>query len=199
MKFRETEDILQGSSDDDSFDAPITKSFNTREAAVDGYDLVFGEQGTKDLADLHPSPLHIFRLWQIFLDNVNPLVKIIHAPTVQQQILDASADLGRVSENTEALMFGVYCMSIASTTTEDCKAFFGKDRDLLLAQYHAGARKALTNAGLLRSSDLVVLQAFTLYLVGLRQSTTWPVLTLPLAGSSSQTSRVLPIHTLSSA
>ncbi|CAM1509677.1 Fc.00g000120.m01.CDS01 [Cosmosporella sp. VM-42] len=173
-QFRETEDILQGSSDGDLFEAPITQSFDMREAAADGYDLVFGEQGNMDVADLHPSPLHIFRLWQLFLDNVNPLVKILHAPTVQQQILDASADLGRVSGSTEALMFGVYSMSIASITTEECNAFFGKEKDLLLAQYQAGARKALTNAGLLKSSDLVILQAFALYLLSNFQGTTNP-------------------------
>lgn len=144
----------------------MTKSFDTRKAAADGYDLVFEEQGEQGLAALHPSPLDIFRLWQLFLNNVNPLIKLLHAPTVQQQILDASADLPRVPENTEALMFGVYSMSIASITTEECHAFFGQERGLLLAKYHAGARKALAHAGLLRSSDLVTLQAFTLYLVG---------------------------------
>ena len=96
-------------------------------------------------------------------------------------------------------MFGVYSMSIASIKTEDCNAFFGKEKELLLAQYHAGARKALTNAGLLNSSDLVTLQAFALYLVGFRQSTIWPILTSFVAGSSSQIARVLPIHALSSA
>ena len=27
---------------------------------------------------LQPDPLHVFRLWQLFLDRVNPLTKIIH-------------------------------------------------------------------------------------------------------------------------
>ena len=35
-----------------------------------------------DLLAMHPNPLIIFRLWQIFLDNVDPLIKIIHAPTI---------------------------------------------------------------------------------------------------------------------
>lgn len=146
----------------------MTRSFDTREAGTaDSYDLVFEEQGKQGrLTALHPSPLDIFRLWQLFLNNVNPLIKLVHAPTVQQQILDASADLQGVPANTEALMFGVYSMSIASITTGECHAFFGRERGLLLAQYHAGARKALANASLLRSSDLVTLQAFALYLVG---------------------------------
>ncbi|KIV80799.1 hypothetical protein PV11_08275 [Exophiala sideris] len=166
-QYRETEEILQGSSDDDSFEAPMTKSFDSRKTAGDGYDIVFSEKkhGKQGLAIFHPAPLHIFRLWQIFLNNVNPLVKVLHAPTVQQQILDASADFSLVPANMEALMFAIYSMAIASITTEKCNAFFGSDREFLLVQYHAGARQALINAGLLGSCDLVTLQAVTLYLL----------------------------------
>ncbi|KAI1623642.1 hypothetical protein EDD37DRAFT_431573 [Exophiala viscosa] len=169
-QYREAEEILRDSSDDDLLQEPMTRSFDSRKTAADGYDLVFGEHGKQGLAAFHPSPLDTFRLWQIFPDNVNPLVKILHAPSVQQQILDASADLARVPANMEALMFAIYSMAIASITTEECNAFFGSERELLLAQYHAGARQALTNAGLLGSSDLVTLQAFTLYLVRYFQS-----------------------------
>lgn len=88
---------------------------------------------------------------------------------MQQQILDASADLARVSKTIEALMFGIYSMSITSIDDEECISLFGKEREFLLAQYHTGARKALKNAALLRSSDLVTLQAFFLYLVRLTQ------------------------------
>ncbi|KAK5024870.1 hypothetical protein LTR13_010713 [Exophiala sideris] len=166
-RYRETEENLQGSSDDDSFEAPMTKSFDSRKTAADGYDIVFEEHGKQGLATFHPAPLHIFRLWQIFINNVDPLVKVLHAPTVQQQILDASADFSLVPANVEALMFAIYSMAIASITTEECNAFFGSDRESLLVQYHAGARQALTNAGLLGSSDLVTLQAFILYLTGI--------------------------------
>lgn len=172
FQFRETEETLQGSSDDDTFETPITKSFDSRDTATDDYDIAFEEQGKKALIDLHPSPLQIFRLWQVFLYNVNPLTKILHAPTVQQQILDASADLGQITEETEAIMFGIYCMAITSINNEECISLFGRERESLLAQYHTGARKALKNAGLLRSSDLLTLQAFTLYLVRFSQHTT---------------------------
>lgn len=30
-----------------------------------------------DISAIHPEPVHIFRLWQIFLDNVNPLFKVV--------------------------------------------------------------------------------------------------------------------------
>jgi hypothetical protein len=39
-----------------------------------------------DLHLLRPSQPRIFILWQLFLDNVDPLLKIIHVPTMQRQI-----------------------------------------------------------------------------------------------------------------
>lgn len=62
-------------------------------------------------------------------------------------------------------MFGIYCMAVCSMTQDECSSIFGEDVNTLLARYQAGARQALSRAGLLRSSDMTILQAFVLYLV----------------------------------
>ncbi len=133
---------------------------------ADGGDLLFSTPiSDESIHDLHPSAVHIFRLWQTFLDNVNPIVKIFHAPTVQQQILDASADLEKMSKKMEALMFGIYSIAITSLTDAECKSSFGEEKARLLSRYQAGACQALLRASLLRTSDMMVLQAYMLYLV----------------------------------
>jgi hypothetical protein len=126
---------------------------------------LFPTQTAENLTNLHPPPMRIFRLWQTFIDNVNPLMKIFHAPTVQQQILDASADLGKVSKGTEVLMFGIYATAIMSLTDQEVKTTFDEEKQTLLAQYQSGCRQALLRAGFLRSSDMTILQGFLLYLV----------------------------------
>ncbi|KAJ5426148.1 hypothetical protein N7465_001218 [Penicillium sp. CMV-2018d] len=124
---------------------------------------------TRDiLTELHPSPLNIFKLWQAFLENVNPLTKIIHAPTVQQQILDAMSDLGKVSREIEALMFAIYCIALVSLQAEDVEKSFGESKKALLSKCRRGAQLAFKNASLLRTSSSVVLQAFMLYLLCMR-------------------------------
>lgn len=35
-----------------------------------------------NLSTSHSEQVHIFRLWQIYLDNVNPLLKVTHTPTL---------------------------------------------------------------------------------------------------------------------
>jgi hypothetical protein len=145
------------------FENPISRTYD----GIDEYgsDIVFPSPASEDLRDLHPSTVHIFRLWQKFLDSVNPLVKIFHAPTVQQQVLDATADLDNVPKEMETLMFGIYSMAISSFADCECLQIFGESKATLLKRYHSGARLACQRAGLLRSSDLTTLQGYVLYLV----------------------------------
>ena len=137
----------------------------THTLATDESDLLFPSQAIDDLSEFHPPTVHIFRLWQIFLDSVNPLIKVLHAPTVQQQVLDASTDLENIPKGVEALMFSVYTLAITSLCEADCMSLFSDRKAPLLSRYRAGAKQALRNAGFLRSSELIVLQAFFLLLV----------------------------------
>ncbi|RDL29801.1 Uncharacterized protein BP5553_10666 [Venustampulla echinocandica] len=161
-EFQDAEDILQGSSDDELFDIANTKTHSS--LTTDESDILFPSQAISDLSKYHPPTVHIFRLWQIFLDNVNPLIKVLHAPTVQQQVLDASADLENVPKGVEALMFSVYAVAITSLCEAACMSLLGDRKATLLSRYRAGAKQALRNAGFLRSSELIVLQAFFLLL-----------------------------------
>ncbi|EER43359.1 C6 transcription factor [Histoplasma capsulatum H143] len=125
---------------------------------------------SQPLTAWHPQPVHIFKLWQIFLDSVNPLVKIFHAPTVQQEILDGTADLENVSKATEALMFAIYACSITSMTDHDCQSQLCETKSALLARYRFATKQALINVGFMRSSDITVVQAFVLYLISIRRA-----------------------------
>ncbi|KAJ5555015.1 hypothetical protein N7461_003485 [Penicillium sp. DV-2018c] len=120
------------------------------------------------LTELHPDPIHIFKLWQTFLENVNPLTKIIHAPTVQQKILEAMGDLPKVSREVEVLMFAIYCIALVSMEAEDVEKSFGESKKTLLSKYKRGAQLGFKNAALLRTSSSTVLQAFMLYLLCMR-------------------------------
>lgn len=130
--------------------------------------LFFGSPKTiVDLSTLHPEPVQIFRLWQIYLDNVNPLLKVTHTPSLQRRILEAASNLKNISPTSEALMFSIYCISILSLVVDDCQAMFGSSKKDLLTKYRFGCQQALLNCGFLRSSDRDCLTALYLYLVSL--------------------------------
>ena len=122
---------------------------------------------TIDLSTLHPDPVQIFKIWQIYLDNVNPLLKITHTPSLQGRIVEATSNLTHIDPNLEALMFSIYCMSILSVTVEECSAAFDSSREDLLVRYQFGCQQALLNCRFLQSSDSDCLTALFLYLVSL--------------------------------
>ncbi|MCJ1458291.1 hypothetical protein MMC28_008662 [Mycoblastus sanguinarius] len=122
-----------------------------------------------DLKALHPKPLVIFRLWQVFLDNVNPLTKLIHAPTTQHRLLDASARLENISKEWEALMFAIYLSAIQSMSADECQSIMGESKGVLFRRYHSAAKSALLRADFTSSLDILLVQAFTLYLLSVRQ------------------------------
>ncbi|KAK8177999.1 fungal-specific transcription factor domain-containing protein [Phyllosticta citrichinensis] len=136
---------------------------------LDEGQLVLGlMQGYKlDLRSLHPQLHHIFTLWQAYLDNVNPLVKLLHTPTVQRQVLKAVSNLEAIDAETELLMFSIYLMAVVSMPSEECQAL-GESKQQLLTKFRYATKVALYRAGFLRSSDLVVLQAFILFLLAMR-------------------------------
>jgi hypothetical protein len=154
------------SSDEEEDDYPVPQSASDSFGSPDlGSLLLDSGSSNMTLKALHPQPVHIFMLWQAFRDNIDPLTKLFHAPTVQQTILDASADLENVPRATEALMFSIYSSAVVSMTEADCQSKIGEARGTLLARFQTGAMQALRRAELLKTSDLVVLQAFILYLV----------------------------------
>ena len=114
---------------------------------------------------LHPAPDNIFKLWQVFLDNVNPLTKIIHYPSLQEKLVRASTNLENIPRGLEALMFSIYYSAAGSLDETECEKMFGEAKKSLLSRYRHGARRALARARFLGTADLVVLQAFTLYVV----------------------------------
>ncbi|CAG8025585.1 unnamed protein product [Penicillium olsonii] len=149
-------------------DVSDTGTENLAHDVDDEYTILSPPVTKKPLAELHPSPLHIFKLWQAFLENVNPLTKVVHVPTVQQQILEAMSDLPKASKELETLMFAIYCIAIVSMEPEEVERSFGESKRGLLLRYRQGAQLAFKNASLLRTSSLTVLQAFMLYLLSMR-------------------------------
>ncbi|KAG9986005.1 hypothetical protein KCU98_g4325, partial [Aureobasidium melanogenum] len=125
-----------------------------------------------DLTVLHPPDhVQIFKLWQVYLDNVDPLLKVTHTPTLQVRLINATGNLSSVDPKLEALMFGVYCVAIMSLTDMECLDMVASERDGLLQRYRFGCQQALLKCGFLQTDDRDCLTALFLYLVAVRPDT----------------------------
>jgi hypothetical protein len=163
-EFRDSTGLLDESSDEEVLEFGDTSS--PEQFFPDSGSLLFGTpKFAATLLPLHPQPVQIFKLWQTYLDNINPIVKVFHTPTVQQIVLNASGNLDDIPKNIEALMFSIYCVALASLGDTECDAIVGEPKSLVMQRFRIGAQHALVNAGFLKTNDLVVLQAFVLFLV----------------------------------
>lgn len=164
-EFRASEELIRDSSDEEEAEgSAFHQIFDKMYENQDGFPFIVGARSVS-MTHLHPSPIHIFQLWQIYINNINPLLRITHVPTAQGRVIEASAHLERTPRGLEAFMFSVYLISLISIPDTDVQSMFGEPKMQVLGQFHIAAQQALINAGLMRTNDITVLQAYTLYLV----------------------------------
>ncbi|KAK3898374.1 hypothetical protein C8A05DRAFT_19031 [Staphylotrichum tortipilum] len=152
------------SSDEDYEGPTIHNAYDTMFDNSDGFPFVVGG-ATATLTSAHPPAVQIFDLWSLYVQNVDPLLKVTHTPTLQIDLIAAIGNLSKMSKPLEALLFAIYFAAITSLTEEEVQSRFGEDRAILLGRYHNATQQALINAGFMRSTELTVLQAFFLYLL----------------------------------
>ncbi|PBP20792.1 hypothetical protein BUE80_DR008119 [Diplocarpon rosae] len=164
----EIRDLLQQQGFDSDSDTPIAPSDAVtepnRQSFVMGY-----VSSDISLKGLHPLPSQIPFYWQTFLENVNPLVRILHAPTMNKVMKQVQNNLDSLSASTEALVFSIYFATITSMTGEEVRMNLGLSKDVLLKQYRFGVEQALAKAGFLNTQEIVTVQALVLFLICVRR------------------------------
>ena len=154
-------DALEHSSDELS-DEDVT--------IQDGTDLMLGlTPTTMNLYHLHPPRDHMTELWRVFLENVDPVTKVLHGPSLQPVIQKASLDASAIPKSLEALLFAIYSAAVVTLNDHDCERIFGESRKSLLSQYRLATKVALSRAKFIGSANLVVLQAFYIHLLSMRE------------------------------
>lgn len=167
------EDIREIFDDDDTSvdddgepaDLPNLKS------AVGHQGFLFGYSSTMvDLRSLHPLPSQIPYFWDVFVENVDPLTKVLHVPTMAKAIKEAKENLDCLSKSIEALLFAIYYSVVTSMSQDEVKSSFGTDKSVLIDRYRFGVEQALARADFLNTSEVVIIQAFSLFLTCVRRN-----------------------------
>lgn len=185
LQFQAEEAIAEHySEDEDEEGSPVEEST----------DFLFGyTPSSNTIQHLHPAPDHIMVLWQAYLENINPMTKVIHYPTLQQTLIQATTHLDNLPRGLEALMFSIYGAAVFSMEDDECAMKLGESRKVLLGRYRHATRKALARAKFLATADMQVIQAFLLYLMTMREDydsrTTWT-----LAGVASRIAQGMGLH-----
>jgi hypothetical protein len=138
------------------------------EASDDDFGFVLNHQPKSHTKSHHPPPERILQLWQIFMERIDPLTKVVHVPTLRPAIQKAASNTETIPRSFEALMLAIYAAAIMSLNDEECKQRFGEPRKTLLSRYIKATKGALVRAKFMGTTSLVVLQALVLYLLPVR-------------------------------
>lgn len=160
--------ILNEESDEDIGNYPSPESSNNL-SNIQGY--IFSHNSKSvDMLALHPPPEHVPTYWDIFKDRVDPLVKVLHIPTIEPTVLEARNRLDQIHRGLEALMFAVYYGAVTSLPNEDVRKIFGEEKLDLVMRYKFGVEQALARADFLQTDEIIVLQAYVIFLICLRRN-----------------------------
>lgn len=143
------------------------------EAEDDGSDIFLGlsnrdGRGPDNHAkfeNLHPPYNTLLKLWDVFVDRVDPLAKILHLPTFWSSLKSAIQQPKDVPSDLQALIFSFYLATIASLEEGECLDLLGGYKPDIFARHERVARRALRAAGFLNTTSITTLRAYCLFLV----------------------------------
>jgi hypothetical protein len=73
-----------------------------------------------DLHEFHPLPSQIPFLLEVFTENVNFVMQVVHMPTITKMVRDSrNRDSTGLTASNEALLFSIYYAAIISMEDED--------------------------------------------------------------------------------
>ncbi|OAA60854.1 Transcription factor [Cordyceps fumosorosea ARSEF 2679] len=157
--FRHPDEYVPVGDDDDDDDEPEA-------------DIFLGSSSSNSfngqLRDWHPTIHCLYALRDIYVDRVDPLMKIMHMPTFWALVLQAAERKEDVSRPIEAVMFCFYFATISVIEEKECQKLFNESKKTMFAKYRAIARHTLKRAGLLSTTSPMTLRAFCLFMMGLR-------------------------------
>ena len=116
---------------------------------------------------MHPTRDRILSIWEVYKENVAPINKSLHVPSVERIVLQAVQDIATLNHETEALMFGVYYLTVLTMTADETISRFGMERRQAMDRFRFATEQALARADFLLSQHITVLQTFHLYISAL--------------------------------
>ncbi|KAK6840412.1 bikaverin cluster-transcription factor [Apiospora arundinis] len=168
--------LLEPSSDDEvDSDGPMItmpSDGNTKAMpATSPSTILFGlGTGSSTLHESRPSLVQAAVLFAAFCENVAPVMRLMHLPTLTRRYWNAAAAPDNIDHDTQTLVYAVNYVSVASLNEEQCVAKLGQVRHHALALYRAAVEQTLAQAHFLNTRSPTLLQAAVFYIEALQKS-----------------------------
>ncbi|KAJ5804975.1 fungal-specific transcription factor domain-containing protein [Penicillium riverlandense] len=123
---------------------------------------------TGNPANLYPDPQLALRLWRAFIENVDPVVKILHIPTTQSSMVALVADPSRTTSSFSALAFAIYFAATTSLNEDEISRISSNSRSELLEEFKNGLNKIIIELNLFNEPDVTTVEAVAIFATCLR-------------------------------
>ncbi|KAF5013503.1 hypothetical protein FDECE_490 [Fusarium decemcellulare] len=176
-EIEEMRDILDGSSsseEEDHHDHDQEQERDTPSSRLSqnsgGLFIFSPTVSPQTLQSLYPSSSDLLTIFDVFQENVDPVARIFHCPTLRTTVAEALPLLDRsLDRHTEVILFSISYAALTSLNEPDCQRLFGEERRVMLPRYRHAVEQSLARARFLDSQNLVVLASLVLFLICVRR------------------------------
>jgi hypothetical protein len=104
--------------DEDSSSSTMSMSGNRRHTGYYNF-LLRNTSAAHQREDLHPLPSQMLFLWQIYMDNVDPFMKVLHVPTMTKVTRELRGSYHSLGPSMQALVLAISLAAIMSLEDEE--------------------------------------------------------------------------------
>ncbi|OJJ45977.1 hypothetical protein ASPZODRAFT_142614 [Penicilliopsis zonata CBS 506.65] len=119
--------------------------------------------------ECYPDPQLALRLWNVYVKSVDPVLKILHIPSVQSTVVATILDPRSAPSSTVALTFAIYFAAITALCHDDREPVdLPCEEQALLKRYKMSLDRLLMVTELMNRPEIMALQALAIYATCLR-------------------------------
>ncbi|KAK2000868.1 fungal-specific transcription factor domain-containing protein, partial [Colletotrichum falcatum] len=109
-------------------------------------------------------PVEMFRLWQVFLERVNPMIKVIHVPSLEPLVFAAATGRLNTSADFEALICSINLVAILALSEFETIQLLNVEKSHALRCSTLALKTAMKKIDFLKKYSIGTIQCLVLYL-----------------------------------
>lgn len=117
------------------------------------------------LKDMQPPLYQAMQLWNVFVQNVDPVSKLLHIPTAQIDVFTMINNQYLGKPDMHCFLFSIFFAATTALSPSDVVHILGQDKANALNRFKYGLELSLADANILETPTLKALQALALFLV----------------------------------
>jgi hypothetical protein len=102
-------------------------------------------------------------LWQTYKQNIDPVMKVLHIPSMQLVMNDVLSGSSQISKGMQCLLAAIKFAAVTSLNDEACWASWNVSRKHMLDLFRSEVWATLNAANFLSTHSLITLQAYVIY------------------------------------